>query len=336
MAKRKTGGRKFEVHIKNNRGSEAVFCVTPERLAEALERNPDVAPHVEARLDWDLDDFDRSMRTADALMTWDLPTEDLAARAPNLKWIHIIGAGIEHLLPLDWLPPGVALVNNRGVHAPKSGEYGAMAVLMLNSHLPRLVTQQRAAAFEPIFSTPAAGKTLAVIGVGEMGGAVARQAKKLGLYVIGVRRHGRRARWVDEMYGPEGIDQVLRRADFVVVTTPLTPETENLIDRRRLGLMKPGAGLINMSRARVVDYAALADKLREGSLAGAILDVFDPEPLPAASPLWDTPNLIVTPHVSSDDDVSYAPLTLDLFFDNLRRHLAGRPLRNRVRPRLGY
>ena len=242
MVKRRTGGRKFEVHIKNNRDGKAVFRVTPERLAEALGRNPDVAPHVEARLDWDLDGFDRSMRTADALMTWDLATEDLAARAPNLKWIHIIG----------------------------------------------------------------------------------------------VRRHARRARWVDEMYGPEGIDAVLRRADFVVVTTPLTPETDNLIDRRRLDLMKPGAGLINMSRARVVDYAALVGKLRAGSLAGAILDVFDPEPLPAASPLWDTPNPIVTPHVSSDDDVSYAPLTLDPFFDNVRRHLAGRPLRNRVRPRLGY
>ena len=336
MAKGGAQGRKFVVHIKNNRDGEAVFRFTPERLAEALERNADVAPHVEARLDWDLDDFDRSMRTADALVAWDLPTENLAARAPNLKWIHIIGAGIEHLLPLDWLPPGVALVNNRGVHAPKSGEYGAMAVLMLNNHLPRLVTQQRAAAFEPIFSTPVAGKILAIIGVGQMGGAVARQVRKLGVQVIGVRRHARRARWVDEMYGPEGIDEVLRRADFVVVTTPLTPETENLIDRRRLDLMKPSAGLINMSRARVVDYAALADKLRAGSLAGAILDVFDPEPLPAASPLWDTPNLIVTPHVSSDDEVSYAPLTLDLFFDNLRRHLAGRPLRNRVRPRLGY
>ncbi len=336
MAKPGAGGRKLEVHIKNNREGEAVFRITSERLAEALARHADVAPRIEARLDWDLDDFDRSMATADTLVPWALPTENLAARAPKLKWIHIIGAGIEHLLPLDWLPPGVALVNNRGVHAPKSGEYGAMAVLMLNNHLPRLVTQQRAAAFEPIFSTPAAGKTLAVIGVGKMGGAVARQAKKLGLYIIGVRRHGRRARWVDEMYGPEGIDEVLRRADFVLVTAPLTPETENLIDRRRLDLMKPGAGLINMSRARVVDYRALAEKLRRGSLAGAILDVFDPEPLPPSSPLWRTPNLIVTPHVSSDDDVSYVPLTLDLFFDNVRRYLAGRPLRNRVRPKLGY
>ncbi len=102
------------------------------------------------------------------------------------------------------------------------------------------------------------------------------------------------------------------------------------------GLMKPGAGLINMSRAAVVDYEALADKLRDGSLAGAILDVFNPEPLPPDSALWTTPNLVITPHVSSDDDVAYIPLTLDLFFDNMARYLDGRPLRNRVRPALGY
>ncbi len=157
MAKGEARGRRLQVHIKNNRDGEAVFRFTPERLAEALGRNADVRPHVEARIDWDLDDFDRSMRTADALITGDLPTEDLAARAPNLKGIHIIGAGIDHLLPLGWLPPGVALVNDRGVHAPKSGEYGAMAVLMLNNHLPRMVTQARAAAFEPISATPAPG-----------------------------------------------------------------------------------------------------------------------------------------------------------------------------------
>jgi phosphoglycerate dehydrogenase-like enzyme len=320
----------------NDRDGEMVFRITPPRLAEALARNADVAPRVETRIDWNLDNFDRAMRGADALITWDLPRADLAARAPKLKWIHVIGAGIEHLLPLDWLPPGAALVNNRGVHGPKAGEFGVMAVLMLNDHMPRLYSRQRAHAFEPVFSTPVPGKTLAVIGVGALGGAVARQAKKLGLYILGVRRHGRPNRWVDEMFGPEGIDEVLRRADFVLVTMPLTPETENLIDRRRLDLIKPGAGLINMGRARVVDYDALADKLRDGSLSGAILDVFDPEPLPPGSPLWDTPNLILTPHVSSDDDEGYIPRTLDLFFDNVRRHLAGRPLRNRVRPKLGY
>ncbi|MFQ5786058.1 MAG: D-2-hydroxyacid dehydrogenase [Alphaproteobacteria bacterium] len=336
MTSQADAGRRVHVHVKNNRSGEFVFRVTPERWKAAEARHPALARRIDATIDWDLDSFARSMRTAEALLTWDLPTDDLAARAPRLKWVHVIGAGIEHLVPLDWLPPGVTLVNNRGVHAPKAGEYGLMAILMLNNAMPAFHTRQREARFEPVYSTPAAGKTLLIVGVGRMGGAVARRAKQLGLRVVGLRRHGRPARGVDEMHRPEALDALLPQADFVVVTTPLTSETRGLIDRRRLDLLKPSAGLVNMSRAQVVDYAALADKLRAGTLAGAVLDVFDPEPLPPDSPLWRTPNLIMTPHVSSDDDVSYVPLTLDLFFDNLGRYLDGRPLRNRVRPKLGY
>ena len=327
---------RLHLHIKNNRAGEALFRMTPARVAAALERRPDVAARVHVTIDWDADKFAASMNNAHGLLTWDLPTEGLARVAPNLKWIHIIGAGIEHLQPLDWLPRGVALVNNRGVHAAKAGEYGLMAILMLNNHMPVLYDAQAARRYDPRYATPAAGKTLAVIGVGAIGAAVARQAKRFGLHVIGVRRGGRRARGVHEMFGPAHLDAVLARADFIVVTAPLTAETANLIDRRRLDLMKPTAGFINMSRAGLVDYAALAAKLSAGSLGGAVLDVFEREPLPPGSPYWNTPNLIATPHVSSDDAESYAPLTLDLFFDNAARHLEGRPLRNRVWPRLGY
>ena len=120
------------------------------------------------------------------------------------------------------------------------------------------------------------------------------------------------------------------------VAVPVTPETHNLLDARRQGLMKPGAGLVNVGRAATVDYDALSDNLRSGHLSGAVLDVFDPEPLPADSPLWRVPNLIATPHVSADDGDSYVPLTLDLVFRNLERLLEGRPLQNVVRPELGY
>jgi phosphoglycerate dehydrogenase-like enzyme len=138
------------------------------------------------------------------------------------------------------------------------------------------------------------------------------------------------------MVGPDHLHEVLAEADFVHVTTPLTEETRHLIDAAAMDAMKPGARLINFGRGPVVDAAALAERLRDGRVGGAILDVHDPEPLPETSPLWDAPNLIVTPHVSSDDDVSYVPKTLDLVFDNLGRLLDGRPLRNRVRPSLGY
>jgi phosphoglycerate dehydrogenase-like enzyme len=270
------------------------------------------------------------------LVTWDLPTAGLEAVAPRLKWIHCIGAGVEHLCPIDWLPPGVTLVNSKGVHAAKAGEYGLMTVLMLHNHLPRLQTFQRRGHYESLYSTPIAGKTLAVVGVGSLGGAVAHHAKQLGLKVLGVSRHGRPSPDLDESHTTEDLDAVLPRADYGFVATPLTPETRGLFDRRRLDLLKPTAGLVNVGRAAVVDYDALADKLREGSLAGAILDVFDPEPLPTDSALWEVPNLILTPHVSADDGASYVPLTLDLFFDNMARYLADEPLLNEVSAELGY
>jgi phosphoglycerate dehydrogenase-like enzyme len=138
------------------------------------------------------------------------------------------------------------------------------------------------------------------------------------------------------MFGPDELEKILPLADIVLVSVPLTAETRQLIGKRELDLMKREAGLINMARARVVDYDALADKLARGELSGAILDVFDPEPLPADSPLWATPNLVLTPHVSSDDASQYIPRTLDLVFANVARVLAGRPLKNRVRREREY
>lgn len=338
--------RRVRVHIKNNHASpdtfpptpegEEVFTITRERYDEAASRHSDVAGQIDAFIDWDEDNFSQSMRTAEALVTWDLPTANLATLAPRLKWIHIIGAGVEHLCPMDWLPEGVTVVNNKGAHAAKGGEFAVMAVLMLHTRMPALVTNQRSAKWQSLFSTPIAGRTVAVIGVGSIGGAAAKKLKALGLRVLGVSRHGEPREGVDEMVAADRIDEALAQADYVFVATPLTPETRGLIDERRLGLMKRGAGLINIGRAAVVDYDALAMALTAGHLSGAILDVFDPEPLPADSPLWGTPNLIVTPHVSADDGDAYVAITLDIFFANMRRYLADEPLANVVRPELGY
>lgn len=310
--------------------------MTWERYRAAVRRHPNVAPSIRATIGTDVESFFAEVADAEILVGWDFPRADLRRTAPRLRWIHIWGAGIEHLLPLDWLAPGVALTNNRGVHAPKAGEYMLMAILMLNNSLPALLTAQRRAVWREIFSTTVEGKTLAVIGVGHMGGTAARRAKDLGMRVLGVRRSRRPHRYVDEIFGPDELGDVLPRADFVLVTLPLTKETHHLLGRAQLDLMRPGAGLINMGRAQVVDYEALRNKLERGELGGAILDVFDPEPLPSDSPLWSTPNLVMTPHVASDDEEEYMPRTLDLVFDNVRRYLGGSVLRNRVRRSLGY
>lgn len=339
-------GRRVKVHVKNNHASpdtfpptvegEAVFTITRERYEAEVARYPDLAERLEVFIDWDLDHFEESMKSAEVLVTWDLPTADLARVAPRLRWIHIIGAGVEHLCPMDWLPPGVTVVNNRGAHAAKGGEFGLMAMLMLHNHLPPILANQRRCHWESLFSTPVAGKTLLVVGTGHIGRGAARCCRALGVHVIGVSRHGRMVDEVDETCPVAELDRVLPRADFVFVAVPLTPETRNLLDRRRQSLLKPGAGLVNVGRAATVDYEALADNLRSGHLAGAILDVFDPEPLPPDSELWDVPNLLVTPHVSADDGNTYVAMTLELVFRNMRRYLAGEPLENVVRPELGY
>lgn len=338
--------RTVRVHIKNNHASpdtfpntpegEEVFTITRERFDAVAAQYPEVARRIEVFIDWDTENWDQSMQTAEVLLTWDFPTSNLAAAAPNLKMIHCIGAGVEHLLPMDWLPDRVTLTNNKGVHAAKAGEFGLMGVLMLHNHMPALIAKQQSAVYDSLYSTPIGGKMLLVVGVGSIGGAVAKHCAALGLNVIGVSRHGRPAEGVSRMVTPDALDDVLPKADFVFVSTPMTPETANLLDARRLDLLKTTAGLINVGRAGVIDYGHLAKKLEAGSLAGAILDVFDPEPLPAASPLWSTRNLVVTPHVSADDGDSYVPLTLDLFFRNMERYLAGEELLNQVRPELGY
>ena len=335
-----------KIHIKNNRwapGSfpntpegEKVFTITRERFEREQEKFPGIGARVEAFIDWDTDHFADSMRDAEILLTWNFPTDNLAAVAPKLKWIHCIGAGVEHMLPMDWMPEGVTLTNNKGIHADKAGEFGLMSVLMLHSHLPAIVYHQRKHIYDSRYAAPMAGKVLVVVGVGSLGGAIAKKVQALGVHVIGVNRSGQAVDGCDEIVTTGALEEVLPRADYLVAATPDTPDTRGLLDRRRLDLMKPTAGIVNIGRESVMDYEALCDKLEEGSLAGAILDVFNPEPIAADSRLWDTRNLIVTPHISADDGDNYVPMTLDLFFRNLQHYLAGEPLLNPVQPERGY
>lgn len=337
---------KLRIHIKNNHASpdtfpptiegEEVFTITEERFQAACAKYPAVAEQVEAFIDWDLENFTESMQTAEVLVTWDFPTANLAEVAPRLKFIHIIGAGVEHLCPMDWVPEGVHVVNNRGVHAAKGGEFGLMAVLMLNSRIPAIVENQRRVHWESLYSSPVAGKTVVVIGVGNIGGAAGQQCARLGMEVIGISRHGKPEEDFSDVRTPTALPEVLPKADFVLMATPMTTETENLLDREKQSLIKPGAGIINVGRAGTMDYDALVENLNRGHFSGAILDVFDPEPLPPYSPLWTTQNLFVMPHISADDGNTYVEMTLDLVFQNLVRHLNGQDLINVVRPELGY
>jgi phosphoglycerate dehydrogenase-like enzyme len=274
------------------------------------------------------------MRSAHVVVGFDIPTRRVGELA-DLRWIHMVSAGVNHLLPLDWLPPGVVLTNSSGVHSELAGQYAAGAVLALNFRVPVHATNQRRGHWDQVFNSPVTGKTVVLVGLGAIGGSVARQLRRLGLRVLGVRRRRRSHPHAHRVYGPDALPAVLPRADFVVVTAPLTPETRHLIGAKELGLLRPGAGLVNMSRADLVDYEAMARHLEVGTLGGAVIDVARPEPLPPDSPLWHTPNLLITPHISSDP-LDYVERMARIVVDNARRLVAGRPLRNRVDPARGY
>jgi phosphoglycerate dehydrogenase-like enzyme len=222
------------------------------------------------------------------------------------------------------------LTNNSGVHFEKARESALMVLLMLNARLPVIATNQRKACWDQIFTPRISGRVVLVIGVGDMGAAVARAARDLGLRVIGVRRSGAPHPLVDHMVSVDALDSVLPQADFVVLAAPLTKETRKFLDERRIALLKHGAGFFNVGRAGSVDYDALVRALRSGAISSAVIDVYDAEPLSPDSPLWQADNVLLMPHVTSDDPDEYLPKTFDLVFENVRRLQSGEPLINSV------
>ena len=255
------------------------------------------------------------------------PAHRPAVDSPTVKWFQVGGSGYEHILP--WDGERLTVTNCAGVLAPFQAETVTAAILMLNGGFLRYLDQQRRGEWRQHAFRPLAGQTIAVVGVGQIGGLVAANAKALGMRVLGLRRSDRPHPAVDRLYPPEALYQVLAEADVVSLHLRLDETTRHSIGAEALAAMKPGAFLINTARGPVVDEGALIAALESGHLSGAYLDVFETEPLPAESPLWGLPNVILTPHVA--DAVPDWPARFAAFFaDNLERWLAGEPLENVV------
>lgn len=328
---------RLRLHIENSRKKNPIFHTLPAHWQAACRRHKALAKHIgQVSFGWDGDVLETALAQADLLIGVPAQRDGLAGRAPKLRWLHSTSAGIDGALPLDWLPKDVIFTNNSGAHGHKAEQYMTMAYMLLNARMPAILANQQRRHWEALFSPSITGRTAVVIGLGDLGEAAARAAKKLGLKVIGVRRSAQKNRHADRVVTYRQLDRMLPQADFVVLAVPLTAETRGLLDGRRMDLMKPGAFVINIARGPVADCDALQQRLRSGRLGGAVLDVVDPEPLPADSPLWTVPNLIITPHVSCDDGEHYIDISLDLWFENLERFIAGRRLQRRIDPKLGY
>lgn len=256
-----------------------------------------------------------------------------AAQATNLKWVHVFNAGVDNPVFKAFLERGVRLTTSSGSTAKPIAQTAIGGMLMLARRFPAWAESQRRHAWEPIRDNPPPDldtQTMVVLGVGAIGNEIARLARGIGLHVIGVRRSPRSdGDYVDEMAAPSALLDVLPRADWLALACPLTKETRGVINEAALEALPAGAHIINIARGEVVDEPAMIAALRSGHLAGAYLDVVSQEPLPAESPLWDLPNVIISPH-NSAIAAGNEGRTVEYFLTNLARWAKGEPLVNEV------
>jgi glyoxylate/hydroxypyruvate reductase A len=327
---------RMRIHLQNP-DNDPLFEFSRAMWEAAAGRAPDIGSGHVVSIGATPADFVAAMRQAEALVTDVSVIKALfPCPAPNLKLIFLTNAGLDRLAPFDWLPSGVVLMNNRGVHAAKSGEFAIMSVLMLANHVPAMVTNQREGVWRKLWGSVLSRRTLTVIGLGTLGGAAAEHASRFGMRVIGVRAHPGPHPFCAAVVGPDALDDILPATEFLVLACPLTDATRGLMNRRRLECLPSGAGLVNIGRGELLDQDALCQLLDNGHLSGAVLDVFTPEPIPPGHRLWSTPNLIISPHTSADDPATYNPHSLDIFLDNLRAWRDGKPLPNQYDIVRGY
>jgi len=283
------------------------------------------------------------LRETEVILSNPIVPDDIVERAPALKWLQLTSAGVDRLLDAPVVRSHVTVTTASGIHAVPISEYVIGAMLAFAKGLPRAFRAQQERAWRPYWPEELEAKTVGVLGMGAIGARVVRISRALGMRVLAMRRSvdrkmtGAEAGVPDahEMLPPSALPYVLRESDYVVVALPLTPESRGLIGETELRAMKPSAVIINIARGAIIDEQALVGALKERSIAGAALDVFQQEPLSGESELWGLENVIVTPHISGGTP-SYMERAMELFCDNLRRYLAGEPLRNVVDPARGY
>ncbi|WP_392535104.1 D-2-hydroxyacid dehydrogenase [Nostoc sp. C117] len=256
--------------------------------------------------------------------------------APRLRWQQSPSAGVNHILTPNFLQRDIILTNGAGVHAIPISEFVLAFMLYHAKNLRKLqALQDEHTWVRGVFLEELADATLLIIGTGNIGMAIASRAKAFGVRVWGSRRHPEPLPNFDKVVGVDEWRSLLPQADYVVIATPLTPETKSLIDEAALRSMRPSAYLINIARGAIVDETALVTALREGWIAGAGLDTVATEPLPAESPLWSLPNAFITPHCSALSPRLKKRIA-ELFIDNLKRYQTGQSLRNVVDKQAGY
>ncbi|MGI6359151.1 MAG: D-2-hydroxyacid dehydrogenase [Bacillota bacterium] len=310
------------------------ILITQKPTEEQLSAIRELLPEATITVTREEEEIRQAMRTAEVI--WGshyLP--EMLPEAKSLRLIQVAFAGVDRLMVPQLLAHKAVLANARGIHGTTIAEHVFMLMLALARQLPATM---RAADRKEWTRTGAAvleGSTMGIVGYGSIGQAIARRAKAFGMQVLATRRHAQPDQWADQVWDNSGLPDLLRQSDYVILATPLTTETYHLIGSEELAMMKDSAVLVNIARGAVVDEKALIACLQAGGIRGAGLDVFETEPLPADSPLWSMPNVVITPHQAGSMP-DYDQRAFAVFMDNLKRLQAGEPLLNVVDKQAGY
>jgi len=262
-------------------------------------------------------------------------THDLLQAAPKLKWLQVSSAGVNNVPLKELEQRKVLLTNVRGMHGDCISEYVLAMMFALNRKLPYVLKNQQASKWQKFGQSMLKDKTLGIIGLGGIGQVLATKASALGLHVIGLRNSNKAAEHVERIYQHDSLNDFMAASDYVAVCCPLTPETTGLVSAAAIAAMKPTASLINIARGPVVDEEALIAALQNKRIASAALDVFQVEPLPVSSPLWQLDNVILTPHVAGDME-DYSERAAAIFVENVEHYMKHELLRGLVDYKLGY
>ena len=260
----------------------------------------------------------------DVMMMFGIEVQDfMLAGAPQLQWIQSLATGVDHFLRCPSLKPNVLITSGRGIHGPPMREQVVYMMMAISRDAVRAVGDQKAHFWERRLWSTLHGKTVAIAGTGVVGGAIGELLKALGMHVIGITRTPRQTAGFDEMIATDRILEAVRRADYLINMLPASADNIGLFDATIFGAMKATAYYISAGRGQTVDEAALLAVLRERRIAGAALEVFQTEPLPADSPFWDLPNVFITPHIGGYV-IEYEDFIMPLIVDNMRLFLASR------------
>ena len=286
--------------------------------------------------------FERHLESADVLLNWSLDRElmrKLLAACPRLQWIHTRSAGLDNLMFPELVESPIVLTNGTGVFSQSLGEFVLAGILYFAKDFRRMIRSQMAGIWDPFDIVEISGQTVGIVGYGDIGRAVATRVRAMGMRVLAVKRHGPPLYNVDplvaQVYGPDRLLQMIPQCDYVVVAAPLTPETRSMIGEAEFGAMKPDAVIVNVGRGPVIDEAAMVRALAERRIKGAVLDVFDKEPLADGHPLYGLDNVLLSAHCA-DHTPDWMEQAMRFFIEQFERFRTSVPLQNIVEKKLGY